>query len=317
MFKSPEACRDFLDRLGRSASQTGLSVHAWTIMPNHFHLLVEVGEQPLQIAMHRLLTGFSNYYNRRFEHRGHVFMTRYKSILVQKDGYRLELIRYIHLNPLRAGLVGSLAELQNYPWSSHTEVMTGIRTDWYDPRRVLDAFSRSTGKARDAYRRFLEEGLDQAESEEYENGCFLIGRRGIVEETGARVDQRRYDFPGPVLGSRDFARSIASQIEGRHRTVRNRREMHEFVELVIEISVGLFGVNRAALHGGGRKGRISRARLVISRILEDAGLPRMDIARALHVTPSAVCLVLRRQPGDEDAAIEATIRDRIGMQSRA
>lgn len=316
IFESCEACRCFLDRLGLSAAAAGLSVHAWTIMPNHFHLLVEVGEQPLQRAMHRLLVGFSNYYNRRFEHRGHVFMTRYRSILVQKEGYYLELVRYIHLNPMRAGLVGSLAELQDYPWSSHSEVMKGKATGWYDPRRVLAAFSANEARARNAYRRFLEEGPGHSERNEYENGCFLIGRRGVVEAAGARVDQRRYDFPGPVLGSRDFACSIASQVEGRHRAVRNRGEMHDLVELVIEASAGLFGLNRAALLGSSRKGPISSARLVISRILEDAGLPRTDIARALHITPSAVCLILYRRPREEDAAIERVVRSRTGLQSR-
>lgn len=317
VFDSSEACCYFLDRLGRSAVQTGLSIHAWTIMPNHFHLLVEVGEQPLQKAMHRLLVGFSNYYNHRFEHRGHVFMTRYKSILVQRESYYLELVRYIHLNPIRAGLIGSLAELQDYPWSSHSAVVRGKKADWYDPGMLLSAFSRSTRRARKEYYEFLDMGLDQVEVQEYENGSFLIGRKGVVDEPGSRVDQRRYDFSGSILGSRDFACSIASQIEGRHKSVRKRKITHDLVELVIETCVSLFDLKRATLLGKSRKGTISRARLVVARILEDVGLPRTDIARALHVTPGAVCLILCKQPCEDDMAIEHKIRSRINSLHQA
>ena len=101
----------FLDRLGGIIQETHTSCYAWALIPNHFHLLLKTGQAPVATVMRRLLTGYAIYYNKRHSRCGHLFQNRYKSILCQEDTYLLELVRYIHLNPIRAKLVRDLKAL--------------------------------------------------------------------------------------------------------------------------------------------------------------------------------------------------------------
>jgi len=97
---------DFLDRLGGRLSDSKTPCFAWALMTNHLHLLLRTGAAPIATVMRRLLTGYAVSFNLRHHRHGHLFQNRYKSILCQEDPYLLELVRYIHLNPLQAGIVG-------------------------------------------------------------------------------------------------------------------------------------------------------------------------------------------------------------------
>ncbi len=108
---------NFLDRLCAILKETKTVCYAWALIPNHFHLLLRTGSAPIATAMRRLLTGYAVSHNRRHRRYGHLFQNRYKSILCQEDVYLLELVRYIHLNALRAGLVSDLNQLGKYPYS--------------------------------------------------------------------------------------------------------------------------------------------------------------------------------------------------------
>ncbi len=116
LFVNNKDRQDFIARVADLSSDNALKVYAWALMGNHFHLLIRTGTQPLSKSMRKLLTGYVVNYNRRHTRYGHLFQNRYKSILCEDDPYLLELTRYIHLNPLRAGVVKSLKELRGYPW---------------------------------------------------------------------------------------------------------------------------------------------------------------------------------------------------------
>src|SRR5512139_2522316 len=96
---------DFIDRVGRLADAKAWRVYAWALLPNHAHLLVRTGGRSLPRTMRSLLTGYAGQFNRRHRRSGHLFQNRYKSIVIEEEPYFLELIRYLHLNPLRAGVV--------------------------------------------------------------------------------------------------------------------------------------------------------------------------------------------------------------------
>ena len=116
---------NFLDRLGGIISETETRCYAWALMPNHFHLLFKTGLVPLATVMRRLLTGHAVTYNRRHRRHGHLFQNRYKSILCQEYTYLLELVRYIHLNPIRAKLVKDIQELYISilgPWRGYGKI---------------------------------------------------------------------------------------------------------------------------------------------------------------------------------------------------
>ena len=106
--------QDFVARMGTIALETETSVYAWALMTNHAHILLRSGPSGLPRYMRRLLSGYAISYNRRHRRHGHLFQNRYKSIVCEEDSYFKELVRYIHLNPLRAKLVDNLTKLDQY-----------------------------------------------------------------------------------------------------------------------------------------------------------------------------------------------------------
>ena len=113
----------FLERFAVILEETQTQCYAWSLIPNHFHLLLRTGPTPLKKVMGRLMTGYAVTFNKRHNRSGHLFQNRYKSVICEEDPYLLELIRYIHLNPLRAGLVKDLKELDKYPWTGHSTIL--------------------------------------------------------------------------------------------------------------------------------------------------------------------------------------------------
>ena len=113
----------FLERLAMILEETQTQCYAWTLIPNHFHLLLRTGKTPLSKVMRRLMTGYAVTFNIRHRRSGHLFQNRYKSVVCEEDPYLLELIRYIHLNPLRAKLVEDLKALDKYPWTGHSAIL--------------------------------------------------------------------------------------------------------------------------------------------------------------------------------------------------
>ena len=144
----------------------GMAVYAYCLMPNHVHVLVEqAADRPLSRYMQRIQSAYTGYFNRKHKKVGHLFQGRYKAILVDRDAYLLELIRYIHLNPIR----GKLEEKMGiYPWSGHAQYLgapkgSGVRVEW---RKVLLMFGKTEKKAKKAYRKFMLEGVNQGHRED-------------------------------------------------------------------------------------------------------------------------------------------------------
>lgn len=119
LFRDDRDRAAFLDRGAGLAAGGALAVSAWALWPNHGHLRVRTGARPLARAMRALLTGYAGAFNRRHRRAGHLFQNRSKSIVVAEEPYCLELGRYLHLNPLRAGRVPDLRGLARYPWAGH------------------------------------------------------------------------------------------------------------------------------------------------------------------------------------------------------
>lgn len=293
------ACSDrasFLARLDFLAAVMDFRIYAWALMPNHFHLLIEVGAHKLHEIMHRLLGGFSLSYNRRHEHRGHVFMSRFKSILVCKDDYLYELIRYIHLNPLRAGLVGNLSDLAHYPWTGHRAMISGSEHVWHDVKAVLGAFGTNDKESRDAYLSHLSSGITDGESDLLESGNLRVCRNGIIIERGSGSDQRQYDFIGAVLGSREFALGAVSALVDRRRRTRSRGLEHVEIEAIIHRVCEQYSVTQKRLTSRAKGGCVSSARCSAARLMYEAGISRADISRKLNLAPSSVTRLLMISP---------------------
>ena len=131
--------QSFLERLALILDETQTQCYAWALIPNHFHLLLRTSLMPLSKVMRRLMTGYAITFNKRHKRSGHLFQNRYKSIVCEEDSYLLELIRYIHLNPLRAGLAKDLKELDKYPWTGHSAIM-GKKNNFLVPKQQPNNF---------------------------------------------------------------------------------------------------------------------------------------------------------------------------------
>ena len=127
IFKDDQDKTLFVERLGQNVIEGKCSVYAWVLMDNHVHLLFKSGQQGISAVMRKLLTWYAQYFNRRHGRTGHLFGNRYKSILCDEDNYLLALVRYIHLNPIRAEIVTTLKKLDHYTWSGHSALMGNAR----------------------------------------------------------------------------------------------------------------------------------------------------------------------------------------------
>lgn len=147
----------FLEFLREYLERHSARLHAYCLMTNHFHLVVEVRSTPLSMLMHALLNRFAKYINRFQGYRGHLFSGRFWSKGCDSDAYALAMVSYIHLNPCRAGIT---PDPETYPWSSHRVYLGTSRVPWISTR-LLDLFSADPGRAREAYARFVRDGAPE------------------------------------------------------------------------------------------------------------------------------------------------------------
>ena len=218
----------YLEKLVYFCGEGGTTLYAYCLMPNHVHLLCEMGKVSLSKVLQRFHTWYTGYFNRRYDRVGHVFQGRYKAILCDKDAYLMELVRYIHLNPARAGLV---QRPQDYMWSSHGIYMGVDKSGTIDPSFVLGQFSDDRAAARRSYRSFVMEGATQ-------------GRR----EDLYRVSDQR------ILGNEAFQKQVYEHQGGEKRVSVGMRIIHFELHELEEIMEKTMGVEPGFLRSRGRFG---------------------------------------------------------------
>jgi len=176
--------QSYLERLGKYRRKFDVALYAYCLMPNHIHLLLETSSQPLSKFMQGLQQSYTQYFNRTHRKVGHLFQSRYKAIVCDRDEYLIELVRYIHLNPVRAGLV---RRPEQYTHSGHRFYLKGDGTGVLDPRPVLNMLG-----GRKRYEGFVLMGIDTGHNEEYyqvEDQRFL-GNEGFGEKVRKKVEEQ-------------------------------------------------------------------------------------------------------------------------------
>ena len=159
LFKDAKDYGEFIRRLSGALEDTGAHCLGWALMPNHVHLVTRTGHRSISKMMQILLSGYGLYFNRRYKRSGYLYQGRFKSLLVEEEGYFLVLVRYVHLNPLKGGVVQSLAALERYRWAGHGVLMGKRKASWQETAEVLGRFGRTRRSQRKAYRTFMREGL--------------------------------------------------------------------------------------------------------------------------------------------------------------
>lgn len=152
----------YLDLLHDVKSIHNIKVYAYALMSNHVHIFIKTVLPNISAAICSLHLGYSKYFNKRHGHSGHIFGTRFKSKLVQRDRYFLALLRYIHMNPVKAGMA---ATPEQYAWSSHLAYLCNTDRIISDPKETLLLFSDNLARARAAYLEFLRQPIPEKEWE--------------------------------------------------------------------------------------------------------------------------------------------------------
>jgi putative transposase len=287
--------KNFVSRTGQLAKETGTVIYAWSLMTNHAHILLRSGNLGLPTYMQRLLTGYAISYNRRHARHGHLLQNRYKSIVCEEDAYFLELVRYIHLNPLRAKLVKTLSELDRYRWCGHSAVIGRHKTSWQDRDYVLSWFGNKQGEALRAYGQFVLKGVKQGRRPELVGGGLIRSLGGWSQVKALRRVGIREASDERILGSSDFVTRIIEEAEERLKYQFSACDRKEEIGELIQKACAKENVKVRALRSGSRQRRVSQLRLQIAKkLVNDFGISLAETARQLGVTTSSISKSLAR-----------------------
>jgi len=284
-----------VSRIGEAATSTSTAIYAWSLMTNHVHILLRSGQEGLPRFMRRLLTGYAIGYNLRHGRHGHLFQNRYKSIVCDEDAYFTQLVRYIHLNPIRAGLVNDLRGLERYVWSGHSTVVGKVDRGWQDRRYVLSWFGKAEGAAVLAYRRFVAEGLREGKRPDLVGGGLVRSLGGWSRVKSLRRRGERVLSDERILGTEDFVERVIEEAEQAIQRQLPPASAVEATRDYIAKACEDNGVQLAHLRSGARGAAVSRCRSKVARhLVEEMGLPLAEAARQLGVCTSAIWHAIRR-----------------------
>jgi putative transposase len=296
IFNDDKDRKDFIERLSILLPETQTRCYAWSLLPNHAHLLLRSGPAGIAALMRRLLTGYAVSYNRRHKRHGQLFQNRYKSIVCQEDVYLQELVRYIHLNPLRAKIVASLKELDGYPYCGHSVLMGKKKRQWQDVAYVLGFFGKRVGEARKRYVSYVKEGIPMGRRPELTGGGLIrslggwdaVKKMKLTGQDRIKSDQR-------ILGESDFVRDVLSESEGQFSRKYKLKSLGYNFEKVVGRVATLLQVEKDYIIGRGRqKDRVQARDLLCYWTVVELGIPMVDLARKFDITPAAVSYAVQR-----------------------
>ena len=276
----------FLSLLEKYLQRTGTSCYAWVLMDNHYHFVLRLGERELWELMKPLNMRYAQYHQKKTGRRGPLFMDRYKSIVTQDRNYVQELVRYVHLNPVRAGVCINLTALQRYPWCGHS-VLMGTTVRWFqDTRSVLRRFGKDVETSRSAYCKYLESGLKKSGADD---ALITLVRRSNEGKEKGRKPHRW------VIGDQKYVSSVLEKSEARRlRVSRFEREGGNFDSIEKKIC-GLFNIHAGVLRTRQRGGKGSDARKVFAYVsARHYQAPVHRVAEHLGVSNGAVSAMVHK-----------------------
>jgi REP element-mobilizing transposase RayT len=253
IFEDDKDREDFLERLSGILQEKVTPCYAWALMSNHVHLLLRTGTAPIASIMRRVLTGYAVRFNKRHRRHGHLFQNRYKSILCKEDRYLLQLVAYIHLNPVRAGIVEDVAALKGFAFAGHSVLMGEISRPWQDTEYVLALLGKTRLEARRNLVRHVSEWWANGRCSEFTGG-------GLIRSAGEAFDRRMQLRSAGV----DLSSVIAA-------VCRN------------------FSIDEKDLVSASKRLNVAHARAVVSHIAtRGLSISGSDVARQLNLDRSAV-----------------------------
>lgn len=309
IFRDDHDKEKFIGRLGTILQETSTKCYAWALLSNHVHLLLRTGLVPIATVMRRALTGYAQQFNRRYRRHGQLFQNRYKSILCEEDLYLLELVRYIHLNPLRAGLVKDLRGLRSYRYGGHSALVGRYRNEWQDKDYVLSFFGSTEKTARKDYVSFVRKGLDQGPRPELVGGGLVRSVGGWFALQTLRSEHMRVKGDERILGSSEFVEEVLEKADEQfeQRTLIKSRGLDS--DTLLSNVARYFRIDVEDLKTASKLPTIVKARAVYCYVaVRKLYVSGASIARQLHINPSAVSkAVIRGQKIVRDNDLEAVL----------
>jgi REP element-mobilizing transposase RayT len=310
IFKDDTDRDSFVNRLGKVMTDTQTDCFAWALIPNHFHLLLRTGQTPISTVMRRLLTGYAVQFNRRHRRHGHLFQNRYKSILCQHDSYLLELIRYIHLNPLRVKLIADYKSLKQYEYTGHSTLLGKCNRGWQNTDYVLSLFDKTASKARLLYSKFVQKGIADGKRPDLVGGGLIRSIGGWKAVKTLRAAKDRIKGDERILGDSDFVLSVLKSSQQR---LEQRYQLHtkgyDFEWLVGQVATA-FELERKNVTRPGRYPDTVEARSVLSYwAVRYFGITTVELSKRLNVSqPTASQSVKRGEKVVMERGLELPIR---------
>jgi len=281
---------DFLERLSKLLPRTETVCYAWGFIPNHAHFLFRTGLAPLATVMRRVLTGYAVSFNRRHKRRGQLFQNRYKSIVCQEDAYLKELVRYIHLNPVRAGIVPGIKELNKYPYCGHSALVGKKERPWQDVTYVLGCFDRTAGQAKKAYLRFMEKGIAQGRRKDLTGGGLIRSVGGWAEVKQLKRQGHQHVMSDErILGDSAFVENLLSQTDEQYeRRYELKRQGYDADWLTKRVAEIYDMDPREVLSRGKQQQKVRARSLFCFWAVRELGISLRELAKRLELSPPAV-----------------------------
>ena len=237
--------QEYLERVKWYKGQLEFILYAYVLMANHVHLLIETPSISISKIMQRINLTYTQYFNKKYGKVGHLFQGRYKAFLCDRDEYLLSLIRYIHLNPVRANLV---KEPRDYPWSSHRDYLAG-KEDLVDTKRALLFFSERVLQARRQYEDFVNDALGEGKNKSL--------YQGLRQQ---------------ILGGDEFIKEVDRRIVGPDRPIK-KPSLQEILKAVEEAT----GISKDQIASRGRDKELVSARKVLVGVWREYGHKLLDL----------------------------------------
>ncbi len=283
IFRDEKDYRQYLEILARYKDLYKYRLYAYVLMNNHVHLLIETRETPLSKILQGINQSYTVRFNKRYKTVGHLFQGRYKAILCDRDSYLLSLVKYIHLNPVRARLIKTPEE---YPWSSHPAYIKAVRKSIVDEEQVLRMFSEDKGGARRLYQAYVSDRIAVKKEDIY-----------------GTIDKR-------ILGDERFAATVMGKCEA---SIELGRKEKEYSLATMAAAIGMtFGVTLTQMRQKGKDRVITHGRKLLSLVAHEYGYRGREIAEYMRKDPALITRHIKEKEELKKDAVRviAVMRDK-------
>jgi REP element-mobilizing transposase RayT len=296
IFRDNQDHENLLARLANLLPETKTACYAWAFLPNHAHFLLRSGDVGLSTLMRRLLTGYAVSFNRKYKRHGPLFQGRYKSIICQEDRYLKELVRYIHLNPLRAKLVFDISKLNQYAYCGHSTLMDKKIRDWQDTDYVLSFFGTKKAVSQKRYLEHVKAAIHQGRRDDLVGGGLIrslggwseLKKHQLKKSTRIKGDER-------ILGDSNFVQEVLSLAKEKFNRKYELKSKGYDLKAVEKKVAALYQIKPAQIYAKGKQKRRVEARsLFCYWAARELGMAITELAKRLELTPSAVGYAVSR-----------------------